>query len=407
MALTERQQTVIDAVRRGMSVCYTGCAGTGKSYLLRAIVDVLPKKTTWVTAMTGVAAMNIGGRTLHSRTGMGLANQPAETIVRKMRQRVRDAWVHACTTIIIDEISMMSRELFEKIDDVARRVRKNDGPFGGVQLVLCGDFYQLPPVSDTDTPEFCFESPLWQTSIHLHTELTQVFRQTDEAFVTLLQEVRKGKLSSTSIKTLQSLDRPLVSGDVKPTQLYPTNAQVDTINLTNLEVLGGKTYVYDANDYAVDDEYASLLERTCIAPSRLVLKQGAQVMLIKNIDEQHVNGSRGVVVGFQPESQMPIVRFRAGKQMVMTPEVWEYDSTDETILATRTQVPLRLAWAMTVHKSQGMTIDYLEVDMKNTFAYGQAYVALSRARTLDGLCVRNFHPSHVRTHPLVDAVYGS
>lgn len=403
--LNERQQLVMDAVRQGQSVFYTGCAGTGKSYLLRALVDVLPKKTTWVTAMTGIAALNISGCTVHSQAGIGLARKSAAALVKDMKTQKRHAW-RQCTTLIIDEVSMLSRELFEKLDEIARTIRGGTRPFGGIQLVLTGDFYQLPPVSqETEGPstEFCFQSPLWASAVPVQIELTHVFRQTDLEFVALLQEVRKGRLSAGTVDQLTTLSRPLpVESGVLATRLFPMNAQVDVINDQKLSEIQGNVYLYEAEDYAKDVEYTNLLERNCLAPKQLYLKEGAQVMLLKNLgDNKHVNGSRGVVIGFNTDSKMPRVRFLTGAVLELEPAVWEYDTREGVLLATRTQLPLRLAWAVTVHKSQGLTIDRLEVDLEGTFASGQAYVALSRARSMEGLRVLNFHPSQVRTHPLL------
>jgi len=405
--LNERQQMVMDAVRRGQSVFYTGCAGTGKSYLLKALVAVLPKKTTWVTAMTGIAALNIGGRTIHSQAGIGLARKSAAALVKDMKSQKRLAW-RQCTHLIIDEVSMLSRELFEKLDEIGRTIRGGTRPFGGIQLVLAGDFFQLPPVSqETEGPstEFCFQSPLWASAVPVQIELTHVFRQTDLEFVALLQEVRKGHLSAGAVEQLTSLGRPLPASDgVLATRLSPMNAQVDLINEQKLGEIQGQVYLYEAEDYTKDVEYTILLERNCLAPNRLYLKEGAQVMLLKNLgDNKHVNGSRGVVIGFHADSKMPRVRFLSGSILEMEPAVWEYETREGELLATRTQLPLRLAWAVTVHKSQGLTIDRMEVDLEGTFADGQAYVALSRARSMDGLRVLNFHPSQVRTHPLVSA----
>lgn len=409
--LNERQQLVMEAVRQGQSVFYTGCAGTGKSYLLRSLVDMLPKKTTWVTAMTGIAALNVGGRTLHSQAGIGLARKTAASLVRDMKPQKRLAW-RQCTTLIIDEVSMLSRELFEKLDEIARTIRGGVRPFGGIQLVLTGDFFQLPPVSqETEGPstEFCFQSPLWATAVPVHIELTHVFRQTDLAFVALLQEVRRGVLSASTVGQITSLARPLpASNGVLATRLFPMNAQVDLINEQKLSEIQGQSYLYEAEDYAKDTEYTVLLERNCLAPKNLCLKEGAQVMLLKNLgDNKHVNGSRGVVVGFNKESKMPRVRFLTGSVLEMEPAVWSYETRDGELLVTRTQLPLRLAWAVTVHKSQGLTIDLLEVDLEGTFADGQAYVALSRARSMEGLRVLNFHPSQVRTHPMVSALFST
>lgn len=405
--LNERQQMVMDTVRRGQSVFYTGCAGTGKSYLLKALVSALPKETTWVTAMTGIAALNIGGRTLHSQAGIGLARKPASALARDMKSQKKQAW-RQCTTLIIDEVSMLSRELFEKLDEIGRILRGHSRPFGGIQLVLAGDFFQLPPVSqeaDGPSTEFCFQSPVWASAVPVRIELTHVFRQTDLEFVALLQEVRQGRLSAEAVAHLTALSRPLPdTHGVLATRLFPMNAQVDIINEQKMGEIQGPAYLYESEDYAKDVEYTILLERNCLAPNRLYLKEGAQVMLLKNLgDNKHVNGSRGVVVGFHPVSNMPRVRFRTGSVLDMEPAVWEYETRDGDLLATRIQIPLRLAWAVTVHKSQGLTIDLLEVDLEGTFADGQAYVALSRARSMDGLRVLNFHPSQVRTHPLVAA----
>ena len=405
--LNEKQMLVYTAVRRGQSVFYTGCAGTGKSYLLGALVASLPKKTTWVTAMTGIAALNIQGRTLHSQAGIGLARRSAADLARTMKAPKRLAW-RQCTTLIIDEVSMLSRELFEKLDEVARILRGSPRPFGGIQLVLSGDFFQLPPVSqdpEGSGAQFCFESPVWKDAVPVQIELTHVFRQKDAAFVALLKEVRTGKLSVGTVETLSSLDRALpVCDGVIATRLFPMNAQVDLINTQNLQGIPGEVFLYEAEDYVKDEEHRGLLEKNCLAPTQLYLKKGAQVMLLKNLgDDRHVNGSRGVVVGFHPDSKMPQVRFLSGATLDLEPAVWEYETRDGDLLATRTQIPLRLAWAVTVHKSQGLTIDLLEVDLEGTFADGQAYVALSRARSMEGLRVLNFHPSQVRTHPLVHA----
>lgn len=405
MALNEKQQEVLTAVRQGKSVFFTGSAGTGKSYLLRALVDTLPKETTWVTAMTGMAALNIGGRTLHSQAGIGLAVRSAADLALFMKPKKRAAW-RKCRTLIIDEVSMLSMELFEKLDKVAQCVRGDPRPFGGVRLILSGDFFQLPPVSrDSEGPntQFCFESPLWNLAVPVQIELTHVFRQTDAHFVAMLQEVRKGTLSVATIEALTALERALPDeNSILATRLFPLNDQVDMINTQKLSEIEGEVFLYEAEDYVQDEEYRKLLEKNCLAPTQLYLKEGAQVMLLKNLnDDRHVNGSRGVVVGFHPDSKMPRVRFLSGCTLDMEPHVWEYETREGSLLATRTQIPLRLAWAVTIHKSQGQTIDLLEVDLLETFDFGQAYVALSRARTLEGLRVLNFHPSHVRTHPLV------
>jgi ATP-dependent DNA helicase PIF1 len=412
MGLNTLQLAVYTAVQSGQSVFYTGCAGTGKSYLLKAIVSSLPPGTTWVTATTGVAALNIRGRTIHSRAGIGLGRKSAQALVRDMNSSHRSAW-RSCTTLIIDEISMLSRELFEKLDEIARTIRNSTQPFGGIQLVLSGDFYQLAPVSKESegaaSRQFCFESPLWSRAVPVCIELTHIYRQTDEALVKLLKEVRNGQLSASSIETLKGLERPLpVREGVTATRLFSTNTQVDVINDNNLNQIEGEAVVYTAEDETVTSEGAAQLERQCIAPPRLTLKKGAQVMFLRNLgDNVHVNGSRGVVVGFHPVTKIPQVRFLNGTLLDIEPHVWVYESHTGECIAARKQIPLRLAWAITVHKSQGLTIDHLEVDLQGTFATGQAYVALSRARSLSGLRVLHFHPRYIRTNPTVQAMFSS
>jgi ATP-dependent DNA helicase PIF1 len=408
MALNPQQKAVVDAVLRHESVFFTGCAGTGKSYLVKTLVQRLPPHSTWLTAMTGIAALAIGGKTLHSQTGIGLARASADVLAQRMKPFHRQAWRKVCV-LIIDEVSMLSRELFEKLEEVARRVRSSERPFGGVQVVLCGDMFQLPPVSqeDRDDPsrQYCFESPLWKTVIQRTVELTHVYRQADAAFVQLLSEVRHARLSAGSIEALAALERPLPErAGVLPTRLFATNAEAESVNQGHLDALPGPVLRFEASDTYVRPELQDLLDKTCAAPKVLDLRVGAQVLLLKNLAPGLVNGSRGVVTHFHPATSMPYVRFLGAEtEVLLEHEVWEYESRTDGVLAARAQVPLRLAWAITIHKSQGMSLDYLEVSLDQTFETGQVYVALSRARTLDGLRVLGFHPGKVRTCPRVQA----
>ena len=412
MALNAKQQEVLDVVLSNRSIAYIGCGGVGKSYLLKAIIKHLNPETTWVTAMTGIAALAIGGKTLHSALGIGLARGTPQELVENMRSDKRKEWKRM-RTLVVDEISMWSAELFWKVHCVACIARSSQRPFGGLQLVLSGDFFQLPPVSrddgedaDASASQYCFESPLWSEAIDVEVELTQVYRQTDAEFVAMLQEVRLARMSQATVQAFMAMDRPLVSAlGIEPTRLFPTNDQVDVLNRNQLTQLAGVVYTFTADDYVSAEHYRPLLDKACTAPKVLELKVGAQVLLLRNLDTRHVNGSRGVVEEVVADGKVPVVRFLDGSSVELPPAAWEFETARGVLLASRSQVPLKLAWAITVHKSQGMSIDWLEVNMDRTFAHGQAYTALSRARRPEGLRVLNFRPGHVRANPKVLAAY--
>lgn len=409
MTLNPQQREVIERVMRHQNVYFTGCAGTGKSFVLKELVRLLPQATTWLTALTGFAALQIGGRTLHSQTGIGLGTKTATMLVDAMHPAKRTAWRKVCV-LIIDEASMMSQHLFELIHQVACLVRRDPRPFGGVQVVLCGDMYQLPPVSreedlDDPTHKYCFESPVWAQAGFHTVELTHVYRQADSVFVSMLDEVRHARMCPATVDALVALERPLpVRDGVLPTRLFATNAEADCVNQKHLADLAPPSIHYEATDTAVSPAYQEILDKKCVVPKLLVLKPGAQVILLKNLTPALVNGSRGTVVGFHPKTYMPEIRFMGSETtVVLEHQVWEYESRRDGVLASRCQIPLALAWAITIHKSQGMSIDYMEADVSKAFAYGHVYVGLSRARSLDGLRLIGFHPSKVRTCPRVEA----
>jgi len=303
---------------------------------------------------------------------------------------------------------MMSKALFEKLEFVARKVRKNEQPFGGLVLCLCGDFFQLPPVSRNgaigDDSLFCFESETWARSLAGPSgqqncfSLTQVFRQKDARLLDLLSEVRHNAVTSQGLQTLAELQRPLVVKEgIEPTKLFPTNQKADAVNLQRLASLPGgegMEYSFTAKDLIPTGHNVApdALDSMMTYPRRLELKVGAQVMLIKNTTPTLVNGSRGVVTSFCPVgtdgTQLPRVRFLCGTEtLIMLEEEKKEVGNGRHI--TRVQVPLRLSWALTIHKAQA----------------GQAYVALSRARTLEGLRVLSFDPRRFWTSPKVAEFY--
>ncbi|KAL4068373.1 ATP-dependent DNA helicase PIF1 [Scleroderma yunnanense] len=451
--LSPEQQKVLTKVERGENVFFTGSAGTGKSVLLREIIRVRGGRGNVrlaITASTGIAGVNISGTTIHSWAGIGLGQEDAKKLAGKFLgqpkfERVRDRW-RDVKTLIIDEISMIDGVLFDKLEYIARILRNDDSPFGGIQLVISGDFCQLPPVPDRDkngvtVPAlFAFEATSWKRCIPRPMVLTKVFRQKEQAFVDMLNLLRWGNLDNEVIRTFKSLARPVHYTDgIGPTELYPTRAEVERANTWKLDALDGAGSRYDATDTPGIDSYGErvtimqmerLLDRL-VAPRSVLLKVGAQVMLIKNLVQGHlVNGSVGQVVGFSTpqeasrnstdigteegmkgnkaeamtrysDAKWPVVRFTNGRELLCVPADFTVNNAIGEMEARRRQVPLILAWALSVHKSQGQTLERVKVDLARTFEKGQAYVALSRATSLDTLEVYSFHPSKIMVHPRV------
>lgn len=405
--LNRAQEAVLSAVLGGKNVFFTGSAGTGKSFLLKRIIGSLPPRSTFATASTGVAACHIGGTTLHSFAGIGSGSTPLQQCIElAQRPRVLQHWT-SCQHLIIDEISMVEAQFFDKLESVARSVRRSTEPFGGIQLIVCGDFLQLPPVSKgKEKASFCFQAHCWRKVIQLNLELTEVRRQTDQSFISLLQAVRVGRVTEeVTAKLLQSAYHQIERDGILATRLCTHKDDVELTNDNKLQQLPGSARVFEA----LDSDPA--LVRTIDAHSpvgRIIqLKVGAQVMLTKNLDVARglVNGARGVVVDFEHGKHgNPRVRFLCGVTEVLKPERWVFKSGGGIHLS-RQQLPLKLAWAISIHKSQGMTLDCVEISLARVFESGQAYVALSRARSLEGLRVMDFDPHVVRADPDVLIFY--
>ncbi|XP_077190245.1 ATP-dependent DNA helicase PIF1 isoform X2 [Paroedura picta] len=424
--LTQEQSMVLNAVLSGKNIFFTGSAGTGKSYLLKRIVASLPPNSTYATASTGVAACQIGGTTLHAFAGIGSGKAPLHQCIElAQRSGVRLQWLN-CQHLIIDEISMVDGELFDKLEAVARTIRKCEDPFGGIQLIICGDFLQLPPVSKgTEQAKFCFQAKSWRRCVHLNMELTKVQRQTDKDFIYLLNAVRQGRCTEEVIKQLTATKTHKLERDgILATQLCTHKDDVELMNAKRLKELSGESRSYKAVDS--DPVLVKTLDAYCPVSSIIELKLGAQVMLTKNLDVSKglVNGARGVVIGFVTEGKgLPKVRFLCGVTTAVGLERWVFKGP-AGIHLTRQQLPLKLAWAISIHKSQkqlslmlelenrrgilllqGMSLDCVEISLARVFECGQAYVALSRARSLAGLRVLDFDPKVVKANSCVLQFY--
>lgn len=450
--LSEEQTRILQLVQDGESVFYTGSAGTGKSVLLREIIKTMRKKwpnspdAVAITASTGIAACNIGGVTIHSFSGIGLGIESVDVLVNKVKKNKKaySRWTRT-KVLIIDEVSMVDGDLFDKIAQVGTRLRGSPKPFGGIQLVVTGDFFQLPPVGKSGV-KFAFEAKLWSETIKRTFNLTKVFRQTDQEFVDMLNEMRFGCLSAASITRFRSLSRYIEYDDgLGPTELFPRREEVDRANSGRLSGLQTEAMTYTAQDggpLALTDSGKKMLSNF-MAPEVLTLRKDAQVMLIKNTDENLVNGSMGRVRRFvdpstygieddidalaedgsskssaKPPSKpakksavvgtvqlYPEVEFilphGARRRVLVMPEISKVELPSGELQVSRSQLPLILSWAMSIHKSQGQTLDRVKVDLGKVFEKGQAYVALSRATSLEGLQVLNFDPNKVMAHPKV------
>lgn len=391
MKLTAEQAKVIEMVRLGQNIFFTGSAGTGKSVLLKAILAILPPEATMATASTGVAACHIGGTTLHQFAGIGIGSAPLSRCLElASRPNVTASWKRI-KHLVIDEISMIDGNYFDKIEAAARHVKRNDKPFGGIQLILCGDFFQLPPVSGrNEQAKFCFQGEAWSRCSLTYFELSVVHRQKDAEFVRLLNEIRIGRVTDETEKLLkETATRKIEKHGITATRLCSHVEEAESINQFQLEQLEGESRVFHARDSDETDN-ANLFP----VPKKLELKVAAQVMLLKNLNVSSglVNGARGVVVSF--EDGLPLVKFRNGTCHSIKDEKWLSKGANG-VVHTRRQLPLKLAWAFSIHKSQGLTLDCVEMSLSRVFDSGQAYVALSRAQNLQTLRVLDFDRKQV------------
>ncbi len=402
------QQEAFDLMKMGNNIFLTGAPGSGKTHLLNKYIRYLKdhEVRVAVTASTGIAATHLYGVTIHSWSGIGVRERLTEEDLEKiLTKKLIKQNYKKTKTLIIDEISMLHKYQLDMIDMVARRILGTEKPFGGMQIILCGDFFQLPPVSSAASSmgaeiEFAFEAEVWKKGNFHFCYLEEQHRQVNDPLFTILQDMRCGTTGEHTKVPLRTRYKKDPEGSAKATRLYSRNINIDAINEKELNTIKAEERIYTMATCG----YSALvdsLKRNCLAQEKLKLKIGAAVMFIKNESTgKYVNGTRGVVVGFEQEEGWPVVRMYDSRTIIVYPEEWKFEEHD-IVRATISQVPLRLAWAITIHKSQGMTLDAAEIDLGDVFELGMGYVALSRLRTLSGLKLMGFSELALKVNPKI------
>ncbi len=409
------QEEALTILKTGANVFLTGEPGSGKTYTVNSFVKYLHENDVDVaiTASTGIAATHIGGVTIHSWSGIGIKEQLTKYDLDRISssEPIAKRVGHA-RVLIIDEVSMLSPETLGMVDMVCRAVKGYDEPFGGLQVVLVGDFFQLPPVQKGyrapeqgllgggRPPQFCYDAPVWSSAQFIICYLTEQFRSDDSALTDVLTALRGNTFDEMHFELIESrkYEASKVPKDIP--KLYTHNAAVDTMNDTHLAAIKGESQTYLMKSFG-SKPLIEGLKKGCLSPQKLVLKIGARVMCTKNNPRGNiVNGTLGVVVGYTDFDKYPIIETQEGVRVTIEPEDWVVEDNGK-VRASITQIPLRLAWAITVHKSQGMSLDAAVMDLSNVFEYGQGYVALSRVRTLDGLHLLGWNRRTFEVHPHV------
>ena len=425
--LSEEQREVIESCDKGENIFMSGPGGTGKSYLIKIIVERYPNKNIQVCALTGVAAelLDCNAKTVNSWSGTNLIHGDSERIIKNTSKRKKNlsSWRNI-DLLIVDEVSMMSKKYFDILDSVGKIIRKNDKPFGGIQLLFSGDFYQLPPVGDNDidSSKFCFESDNWKETFNTLIELKKIYRQKDEKYMKILRHVRNGEISKKTYDILNSRilnkennlsfdknNKPIIISPLKDLVKHVNKIKMNKLNsdVINYEYRIVKTEEFDCklSDY-VNREIRNL-EKNMVSEKNLELKIGAWVMCVVNLDlvseKKIVNGSQGIVEKIV--DGYPLVHFKNGVKKIIK---YHCRMSDEIGGLGIKQIPLTLCWAITIHKSQGITLDSAIIDAgDNIFEYGQIYVALSRVKSLDGLYLKEFDHKKIMTNPKVIKYYES
>lgn len=389
------QKTALTILKLGHTTFLTGQAGSGKSYVLREYVDYLKKHGVKyaVTASTGIASTHIGGSTIHSWSGIGIKDKLTKFDLDALeeKQNLHKRWTET-QVLIIDEVSMLHANFLDMLNAVAKHIRRDARPFGGIQVIFSGDFFQLPPVvrSENHVPGakvYAFLSNAWVEAKPVICYLTEQHRQDDDQLLSLLKAIRGGEIDEGHYDTLREIS------EKKPKKstlkLYTHNENVDKINEKFFDELDGDEHYYEMVTKGKKNLVDSL-KSNCLAPETLRLKIGTKVMCIKNAqDKSYVNGSLGVITAIADDG-FPVVSLNSGRKITVRGDSWKIEE-DGKVKAEISQLPLRYAWAITVHKSQGMTLDEAEMDLSRTFVRGQGYVALSRLTTLDGLYLTGFN----------------
>lgn len=381
------QGLALEIMLSGESVLLTGPAGAGKTFVLNQFIKLTKGegKHVSVTATTGLAATHLGGTTIHSWAGIGVADSLPQGFAEHIAKGRREI-IEKTDVLIIDEISMLHDYRLDMVDEACRLVRRKDEPFGGIQIIMSGDFFQLPPINrgEARAGGFVVHSNAWRELDPTVCYLQEQHRQDDEALLDILNALRAGEIRRHHAEKLLARVDEQPPEDAVLTELHTVNFDVDRLNEKKLDELPGDELFYTQATTG-SDNYVGNLQRSVLAPAVLRLKKGALVMAVKNAqDRRYANGSLGTVIDFEPDTEYPVVEFRNGKTVTMMPDTWELRDGDKK-RASITQIPLRLAWAITVHKSQGMTLDAARIDLRKAFVEGMGYVALSRVKNLHNL----------------------
>ena len=399
------QDNALAIMKMGKSIYLTGGAGSGKTYVLNAFIKYLNEHDidVAITASTGIAATHIGGMTIHAWSGIGIRDNVTDWDIELMEEK-KYLWdrYDKVKVLIIDEISMLSGTFLDTLDRICRAFKRKPGiPFGGIQVILCGDLFQLPPVTKKgEAVSMVIDSKVWKTMNPIICYLSEQHRQDDEIFTDILNAIRQNNVQDYHLETLEERIREYSEDDFQNvTKLFTHNADVDTINNQQLAGIDEEEFVFYMESKGKEN-LIETLKKSCLAPETLILKLGAEVMFVKNsFDQGYVNGTRGTVIDFTVSNQ-PVVKLLNGKEITVDPETWAIDDHGK-IIASITQMPLRHAWAITVHKSQGMSLDAAVIDLSRAFAFGMGYVALSRVRTLAGLHLVGFSQSALVIDPRI------
>lgn len=459
-----RQSSALNILKTGQNVFLTGSAGSGKTYTLNQYIHYLRARRVpvAVTASTGIAATHMNGTTIHSWSGIGIKDELSERDLSNLaRKQFLADRLKETAVLIIDEISMLHAKQLNLVNEVLKHVRKNDSAFGGIQVIVAGDFFQLPPIGskgESNRDKFAFMSQAWLDAGFHICYLSEQHRQVSAAadggldLDDILNQIRRQDVSFEAIAALENTFDQNV--DIKRTRLYTHNLNVNKINDKELAALEGEMRRFEASS-AGESKLVDTLKKTVRTQDELILKVGAKVMFIKNNNELGVsNGTMGELIGFaavkvddskakdkakndakadiaeddtiidddndnesdnkkadkdkkakikdksSSAQKMPVVRLNSGREVIAEPEEWIIEDETGDVLASYEQVPLCLAWAITIHKSQGMTLDAAEIDLSRTFELGQGYVALSRLKSLDGLKLLGMNTMSLQLDPL-------
>lgn len=400
-----KQEKALALLKSGKNIFLTGSAGTGKTYVLNQFIQYLKdaKINVAVTASTGIAATHIQGVTIHSWAGLGIKQKITEKELSylKKQKSIRERF-NKTKVLIIDEISMLHRDQLNSIHHILSYCRDNNAAFGGVQIILTGDFFQLPPIGDyteKSKDKFAFMSDAWQFAEFTICYLTEQFRQENNYLSAILDEIRKGKVSTVAVNHLKNAATTEFPKDITPTKLYTHNKDVDFINNEHLLALPGKSRYFKAKTKG-EKNVVDILKRSVLTSDDMAIRIGAKVMFVKNnLEKDFINGTLGEVIDYS-DIGFPVVKTLDNNEITASLEEWTVTNDSGQTIASYQQVPLRLAWAITVHKSQGMTLDAAELDLSKTFERGQGYVALSRLRKLERLKLLGFNNTALQVDPL-------